>query len=730
MSKIVGKVGKKIYLSDNSYGVYLFKVKENDIDDKYNNKTITITGFFYDFVEDLDFSLIGVISKHSKYGEQFNVESYQKIIPEDKNSIVKFFTSDLFKGIGETKASKIYEILGDKAIDLIKEDNSVLDKVSSLTSKNKALIISKLQELNSSSDTILRLTDIGFTVKDATMIYKYYREKTIDIVNLDIYNLFYDLDKISFNKVDGIARRNNIELDDKKRVKAGIVYSMMLLASEKGDTYSSYEEIYRMLRVVINYQVELNYFEEILELLVKELKIIKCDNEFYQLDIYDKADNTIVKRLTYLNNKEDVIYKKNNILTKIDKFEEKNKIKYDKKQKLAIQNAFLKNILIITGGPGTGKTTIIKSIVSLYKEIFHDIDEVALLAPTGRASKRIMEQTLERASTIHRFLKWNKDTNRFQVNEFNKSDVKFVIIDEFSMVDSLLFESLLNGLKYDTRIVLVGDFNQLPSVGAGNVLKDLIESDVFPIIKLDRLYRQDDDSNIITLAYDINKQEIDYSLFNKNEDLLFYMSDSMRIKENLVEIVNEYKKIDYHDFQIMAPIYKTLNGIDNLNKLVQDIFNPESSRKNEIVIYDTIYREGDKVLQLMNMPDDNVYNGDIGIISEIDNIKREVTINYDGNIVTYTPSTFSNFTLGYVISIHKSQGSEFKTVLIPILKEYGRMLYQKLIYTGVTRSKKKLILVGEKEAFDFAVCNSQNEFRKTNLKDKIIKRNIRYKNET
>ena len=722
MSSIVGKVSKKIYLSDNNYGVYLFKVKENDIDDIYNNKTITITGYFYDLSEDLDYSLTGDITKHNKYGEQFSVLSYQKIIPEDKNSIVKFFTSDLFKGIGESKALKIYEELGDKAIDLIKEDNSVLDRISSLTKKNKEIIINKLNELNDSSDTIIRLTELGFSVHDATIIYKYYKEKTIDTINMDIYNIFYDLEKISFNKVDSIARKNNIKKDDEKRIRAGIIYSCLLLTNNSGDTYSSYDEIYNMLKIVINYQIEYDYFDEVLDYLCKNLKIIKLDNNNYQLDIYDKADNTIVKRLTYLNNKEDLIYKKNNLDKKINSFEIKNNIIYDEKQRLAIRNAFLKNILIITGGPGTGKTTIIKSIVSLYEEILGDINEIALLAPTGRASKRIMESTLTPASTIHRFLKWNKDSNRFQINEYNKSDVKLVIIDEFSMVDTLLLESLLNGLKYDTRIIIVGDYNQLPSVKAGDVLKDLIDSGVFPVIKLERLYRQNDDSNIITLAYDVKEGEVDYNIFNKNEDLLFYKSDSLNIKNNLEEIVKKYVDLDYHEFQIMAPIYKTLNGIDNLNKLMQSIFNPKSSSKNEILIYDVLYREGDKVLQLQNMPDDNIYNGDIGIIVEIDNIKREVTIDYDGNYVTFTNSNFSNFTLGYVISIHKSQGSEFKTVLIPILKEYGRMLYQKLIYTAITRSKKKLILIGEKEALDYAVINNKNEIRKTNLCSKIIDR--------
>ena len=723
MSKIIGKITKTIYKSDNNYYVNLFKIKENDFDNSLNNKTITITGYFYDIDIDLEYSLVGNFIHHNKYGNQFSVESYQSIIPENKNSIVKFFTSDLFKGIGESKALKIYEELGDNAITKILEDNNILLKIKSLTEKNRQTIINKLNELDTSSDTIISLSELGFTVKEATIIYKYYKNKTIEIVNNNIYSLYFDIDKISFNRIDTIAKKNKIKLDDPRRINAGIIYAMEVLSSEKGDTYSSYDEIYNILKIVINYEIEYELFDKILEDLVNNFKIVKIDNNNYQLINFFEADNNIVKRLTYLNNKEDLIYKNNLLDKKLLEYENNNNITYDEEQINAIKNSFLKNFLIITGGPGTGKTTIIKSIVSLYEDILHkNIDEVALLAPTGRASKRIMEATNTKASTIHRFLKWNKDSNKFQVNEYNKSDVKLVIVDEASMVDTMLLDSLLKGLKFDTRIILVGDVNQLPSVSAGEVLKDLIDSNVFSVIELKQLYRQSRGSNIINLAYDINLSNIDYKLFNQDDDLLFFKADSLSLKEKLKEIVLEYKNMDYHDFQIMVPMYKTVNGINNLNCLIQDIFNPKSSYKNEIIIYDTLYREGDKVLQLINMPDDNIYNGDIGIILEINNIKKEITIDFDSNIVVFNNSSFNNFTLGYVISIHKSQGSEFKTVVIPLLKEYRRMLYQKLIYTGVSRSKNKLIIIGEKDAFDYAVSNKQNNIRKTNLCKKIKER--------
>ena len=724
MNNFQGMISKIIFKSDNNYNVILFRVLKNDLDDKFNNKFITITGYFYDIEEDLLIEVTGEFQKHTKYGEQLNVSSYQRIIPEDKSSIIKFLASDLFKGIGEAKATKIYEKLGDDSINLIKNDIHVLDNVFGLTKKNIEVIKNKLAELEESSDVIIKLTELGFSVKDSTLINKFYKEKTLSIIEKDLYNPFYDLEKISFSKVDLIAKKNNYDLNDKRRIKAGIIFVMQSLAFSFGDTYSSVLEISSALKNVLNIEISDNSIFESLNELVQDFKIFDL-NENYQLKEYYEADDNIVKKLTYLNNKKDIQYKEGQIDKLLNKCSQKFKIIYDDEQVLAIKQAFIKNFLIITGGPGTGKTTIIKTIVEIYKQIFKFCnEEIALLAPTGRASKRIMEATGDKASTIHRFLKWNKDTNKFQINEYNKSDVKLVIVDEASMVDTLVFSSLLKGIKYDTKIILVGDNDQLPSVSPGQVLKDLIETELFSVVKLKSIYRQSKGSNIITLAHDVNKELINYELFNQNEDLFFYKADSLNIQEILLKIIEKYKNIDYLDYQVMAPMYKTLNGINNLNRIMQKFLNPPQSNKNEIVIYDILYREGDKVLQLMNMPEDNVYNGDIGVIISIDNILKEVTIDFDSNIVTYNGSNFQNFTLGYVISIHKSQGSEFKTVIIPILKEYGRMLYKKLIYTGITRSKENLILIGEKDAFDKGISNIREDNRKTNLKEKIKKRYI------
>ena len=328
------------------------------------------------------------------------------------------------------------------------------------------------------------------------------------------------------------------------------------------------------------------------------------------------------------------------------------------------------------------------------------------------------ETTLLRASTIHRFLKWQKETNKFQINEYNKSKVEFVIIDESSMIDTYLMASLLKGISANCKIILVGDNHQLPSVGPGQVLHDLIKSNELPVVELTELYRQGKDSNILTLAYDIRKGFVDESVFNVGDDLTFIESDKEDVVNNILEIADTYKDLSYKEFQILCPMYKTIAGIDEINNQIQKRFNPKSKTKKEIATTDVTFREGDKVIQLTNMPDENVYNGDIGIIKEIKtNPKKEITIDFDGNIVKYTPSNFSNFRLAYAISIHKAQGSEFEVVIIPIIRNFNKMLYQKLIYTGVTRSKKRLYLLGEMSALKLAVNNKEADVRRTTIKD-------------
>ena len=336
------------------------------------------------------------------------------------------------------------------------------------------------------------------------------------------------------------------------------------------------------------------------------------------------------------------------------------------------------------------------------------------------------ESTNLPASTIHRFLKWNKESNEFMVNEYNPNFSNLIIVDEVSMIDNNLMSSLLKGLTNNIKLILVGDYNQLPSVGCGNILKDLIDSDIVDKIELDLLYRQDETSYIPVLANEIKNDSLEEEFLINRDDYKFLECNSDVIVPSLINIVKKVmaKGYDYNRVQIMAPMYAGVNGIDNINKVLQDVFNPADLNKKEIKYGDVIYRENDKILQLVNDPDNNIFNGDIGKIESINykgkSGKPEITIDYYGNYVTYNLKDFNNFKHGFIISIHKSQGSEFELVIMPISTSYKRMLYKKLIYTGITRAKKKLILIGEATAFINGVRNNIEYSRKTGLLDKLL----------
>lgn len=725
MTYIKGNYRKSIFKSEQGYHIGLFKIIETD-DENLNNyldKVITFTGYFHE-LNDMDTYLFyGKLVNHQKYGEQFQVESYERCKPEEKDSIIEFLTSGLFKGIGEKKAKAIVEVLGKDTLKIILENPDNLILIPGITKKNIETLHNKLLEYEASYETILYLGELGFTTKDAMIIYNFYRNKTKNIIENNIYQVVQDIYNLTFKKIDYIALKNGIEKDADIRVEASIIYIMNEVSNAYGHSYYYKDELSMYLPRVLSAQISNEKLEDALKNLEKSLLIIVKEEKYYLKEMYE-SECLIVKRFRMLSHEKDLSAK--NIDDKIKEIETLLNITYNEEQLQAIKESYLKKFLIITGGPGTGKTTIMKAITELYRQMnkldYSEIQEkMALLAPTGRAAKRMTETTLLRASTIHRFLKWQKETNKFQVNEYNKSKVEFVIIDEASMIDTYLMASLLKGISANCKIILVGDDHQLPSVGPGQVLHDLIKSNELPIVELTELYRQGKDSNILNLAYDIRKGYIDESVFNVGDDLTFIESNKEKVVNNILEITDTYKDLSYKEFQILCPMYKTIAGIDEINNQIQNKFNPKSKNKKEIVTSEVTFREGDKVIQLTNMPDENVYNGDIGIIQEIKtNPKKEIIIDFDGNIVKYTPSNFNNFRLAYAISIHKAQGSEFEVVIIPLVKNFNKMLYRKLIYTGVTRSKKKLYLLGEMDALKIAVNNTSTDIRRTTIKDFLV----------
>ena len=725
MIYIKGSYSKCIYESNSGYKIGIFRV--NDTNDEYLSeyvgRTITFTGYFHE-LNDIDtYIFYGNLVKHEKYGEQFQVESYERCKPEEKDSIIEFLTSGLFSGIGEKKAKQIVDVLGKDTLKIIIEHPDNLILIPGISKKNIDVLHNKLKEYEASYEIIMYLGDMGFSTKDSMLIYNHYKGKTKEVISNNIYQLINDIYELYFKKIDMIALRNNISKDDHNRIKAAIIYIMNEVSNTYGHSYYSYLEIAKYLPRVLGISINEDTYKECLEELSNDLEIIIKDDRYYLKDMYE-AETLIVKRFRRLNSNKEIISKKlDETILELEKLFD---IKYNEKQLLAIKKSYMRDFLIITGGPGTGKTTIMKGIVELYrlmnKYSYDKLSEkIALLAPTGRAAKRMSEATLIPASTIHRFLKWSKDTNKFQVNEYNKSKVEFVLIDEASMIDTYLMASLLKGLSGTCKIIIVGDDHQLPSVGPGDVLHDLIDSKMLEVIELNELYRQGMDSNIINLAYDIRKCSINRDIFNINDDLTFIECKDDEVITNICDISNTYKDISYKKFQILAPMYKGLNGIDEINRQVRDIFNPKSSIKKEYKQGDFILREEDKVIQLTNMPDDNVYNGDIGLIYRINSSnKKEIQIDFDSNIVKYTPANFINFRQAYAISIHKAQGSEFDVVIIPIVKSYNKMLYQKLIYTAITRAREKIYLIGDMSALEIASKNTSFDIRKTTIKEYLI----------
>ena len=716
---IKGHLYKEIYRNEmNGYMVGLFKIKETNID--YNDNIINITGILPMLSEKKEYILYGEIVNHKKYGIQFNVNSFDIVMPTKEEELITFLSSDLFP-IGEKTASKIVNMYHEDTINKILEDKSCLIGIPRLTDKKIDKICDVLKDYQNTSNVVIELTKIGFEMKESLSFLNKYDSKILDTVNNNVYELI-DSDEMPFTKIDEIAINMGIEEDDERRLLALIIYVMKSLCFNNGDTYLSLEEISFNLSSYVNITPErLDY---LMMKLIKDGKIIIEDKRYYLKKFYE-AEKYIRDRICFLNDIE------NNDNINISKYIDNSKfngIVYDDVQKKAIEWGVNNNLTIITGGPGTGKTTIIEAIVKiLTSEHKLKDNDIALLAPTGRAAKKIMETTGKMASTIHKYLGWNKETNTFEVDEYSPNPEKYVIVDEVSMIDTLLMEALLKGTRRDAKFILVGDYYQLPSVSEGQILKDLIDSDVLPVIRLNQIYRQSEGSYILNLAYDIKEKNISEDLFIKKDDYLFINSDNDNTLNYVKEVVSKgiKKGMSDRDIEVLAPMYKSACGIDNLNIMLQELFNPSNNKKKQINYKEVIYRVGDKVLQLVNDPDNNVYNGDIGyiddiIISKDKKVINQINIDYDGNIVEYTPDKFVNFRHGYAISIHKAQGSEFDTVIMPITNSFKRMLYNKLVYTGVTRAKKSLILVGDPNSFIYGINNDYVDNRKTTLKDFII----------
>ena len=727
MNYIKGKIKHLIFESTSGYKVGLIRVKEtNDPEmEDFINKSVTFTGYFADLTMDDVYVLEGSLVYTEKYGYQYKVENYHYQEVEGKDAVIEFLASPLVKGCGEKTACDIVETLGEDALKKIKESYTNLLLVPKMTEKKALKIYDSIMKYRQTDEMIVELKNLGFTINEALSIINKYGDETISIVKSNPYCLN---ELIDFNKLDKVYL-NIGTFDDETRIKACLVETIKRLEMADGDTYFSLEEILDGLKRFFSLLPDTSVTEKVVQELSVNNDIIVDKDKYYLKTTYE-MEYDIAKNLSLINNIPPVEIKEFD--TEIIKLQESIDVTYNKEQLLAIKKALENRISIITGGPGTGKTTIIKAITKLYIKI-HNLrpdeisSQIALLAPTGRAAKKLAESTGLPASTIHRYLKWNKEANDFQINELNKNFHRLVIVDETSMIDTHLFDALLKGICTNIQLILVGDANQLPSVGPGLILADLISSDLFTFTPLETIYRQSNNSYIPYLAQEIKNKDLSNDYLTKKDDYNFLNATGSNIRE-LIKMICERsikKGLTDKDIQILAPMYKGENGIDHLNEILRDLFNPPDTKKKEIKVGEVTYRVGDKVLQLTNDPNNGVFNGDIGYIKDIVTItvpkKQEaIVIDFDGNKIDYKKEDMNMVKHAYAISIHKSQGSEFPHVIMPITKSYYKMLYNKLIYTGVSRAKKSLVLIGEPYALIMAVNNDYSNQRKTTLKERLL----------
>ena len=690
---------KTIYKAPN-YMVSFFECSDGD--------RITITGPSFEYEPYVKYTITGYFNEHPKYGMQFSLVSLKRFVPSKKDEVVKFLSSSTFKGIGKKCAERIYDTYKEDTLKILKSDPSSITNLN-LTSKQEAALINGLASFGEQEDDIIfSLISAGFTTVEANKIKNAYKENTALVLKDNPYQIYYDVYGISFSKIVNCFK--NVEVEDKElKFKEGyLIYLFKELSFKRGDIYLYLEDF-------IN---EYNkYYDDGLSTIDRCLKkelLIKEEDRYYLTSDYE--DEKYIA--SFLNSfGEELDIDDLNLNEAIKDNESANGITLDNFQKEAIKTFFNEKMSMIIGGPGSGKTTLIKCLVEIFKEFFV-YQNIIVVAPTGRAAKRISEISNVESKTIHSLLRWNKEDNTFTNNINNPILYDCLIIDEFSMVDSSLFASLLKACGYVKKICIIGDDRQLPSIRQGNVLSDLINSNKFKITYLKENHRQKQGSDIISLANDIVNNSVNFDLY-KN-DISFV--DIRNVNENdIISMIKKDINIGHESmesFEILSPMYKGTYGIDNLNAILQNAFNPKRKELKEKKVGLVTFRENDKILELKNRPSDDVYNGDVGVLDEINEEEKYLLVKYGNVDVFYNFNDLSDITLAYALSVHKAQGSEYSYVYFIFDQSQSHMLYKKLIYTAISRARNKLVLIGNKEVFLRAV-NKELVNRKTTLINRL-----------
>ena len=713
MQTVEGYLNKIIFHNkENNY--YILSIFLNDKYDFVEGDYLSVVGTFndFEFIEDDLYSFKGEIVQHRKYGTQLSAIVVEPVIEKDKEAIVSYLSSSIFQGVGRKTAELIVDTLGVDALDKIYENKDSLFNIKGIPEQRKDTIYATIVANKQTQDIILKLNEYNLSNNLILKIYNFYKHNTLRIITESPYSLIKDIKGINFKTVDKIAETNEIAANDRERILYGFIYTINSFCFSTGNTYISkntllyntFNILYSSRNIAVTKEDILSSYDYALD----TGKLIEIEDRVFLPEIY-YSEYSIYSDISKRLELEDGFDISDSLLDNyIEEVEDELEISYDIVQIAAIKNCIKNNFAILTGGPGTGKTTIILAVIKIFQKIknysLHDLlDEsrsiLTLCAPTGKAAKRMSESTGFYASTIHKAIGWStEDENmeEFVSEKFIKSEL--VIIDESSMIDVFLMYNLLKIINKDAKIILVGDNDQLPSIAPGNVLNDLINSKAISTVKLNKIFRQSEHSSIINISHSI-KNNIPFDVLENFDDKEFISANKNEMINVISAIYDDLiKGSAKENIQILAPIYKGTSGINEINIAIQSRFN---DNEEQIEYGELIYKVNDRVMQLVNRPEDNIFNGDIGYIEKIykEGNKVKIVIDYDGNYVTYEKTELNQITLSYACSIHKAQGSEFENVIIPFIDNYNFMLNKNLTYTAITRAKKKLILCGSSNVF-------------------------------
>jgi exodeoxyribonuclease V alpha subunit len=714
-----GVVKVKLDYQDNRIAKYKAKLFTNILNVTANFERQPLVDEQYDFIGEFI---------TNQYGIQFKASQCQLRNENTLEGVITFLSSELFPGIGKKTATKIFQALGEDCISKIEQDKSVLDQVEGISHNQKEIIYETLSDFQKNKQTLVGLLDLGMTMRTATKVMRVLGTQALDKILENPYALISLLEGFGFRRADKIALEVGVKKDSPIRLKALIMFLIRQICYANGDTFAEMGNLYQKAAEELNQEEEIlshDNFQETLEALQNDHEIIIDDEKsIYDLRLYHSEILLADRIHTFLNHESNLSFSDEEIEKALNHAANINKIEYGEKQKEAIKMALKEPISIITGGPGTGKSTIIKGFIECILKLYPNEqirEKIALLAPTGRAAKRLKELTNYQAMTIHKFLGY-EGHGIYRFGPLARVDAKIVIIDEVSMIDLGLAARLLGAIEDDVKVVLVGDVDQLPSVGPGDVLNDLIGSKEITTIRLTKIHRQAEDSSIVALAHQINTGIVPEGILERQSDRNFINMQDQDIIPNVLKTVEQAmnKGLDLiKDIQVLVPMYKGEVGINAINTKMQERFNPKQGK--ELKHMNRIFRVNDKVIQLVNRSEKKVMNGDIGYVLTLDFSDDEfqsLTVMFDFGSVVYKKDDLEDLTHAYAISIHKSQGSEFDCAIIPFSYRYYVMLKRKLIYTAITRAKKYLIMMGSIEAFIHGIAGIEAK-RQTKLQERI-----------